>query len=40
MTQSPPAELRLEGFVYDTIDGDVASVEDRLQSWLPKCRRS
>jgi hypothetical protein len=33
---SPPAEIRLEGFTYDTIDGMGASAKDRLWSWLPK----
>ena len=31
-----PSRLRLEGFVYDAIDQDAASVEDRLRSWLPR----
>ena len=33
---NPPAELRLEGFVYDAIDGAGATVDDRLRSWLPR----
>jgi hypothetical protein len=33
-TQDPPAELWLEGFVYDAINGEGASVDERLQSPL------
>jgi hypothetical protein len=31
-----PDELRLEGFIYDSINARDATVKDRLQSWLPR----
>jgi hypothetical protein len=31
-----PARLELEGFVYETINGPDAMIEDRLRSWLPR----
>ena len=34
--QSPPAELLLEGFVYDAIDAEGATAGDRLRCWLPR----
>jgi hypothetical protein len=34
--QDPPAKLWQEGFVYEAINGENASVIDRLRSWLPR----
>jgi hypothetical protein len=31
-----PHELQLEGFIYDAIDNQGATVKDRLRSWLPR----
>jgi hypothetical protein len=31
-----PEQLRLEGFVYDSIDAPDATVKDRVRSWLPR----
>ena len=31
-----PEQLRLEGFVYDSIKAPDATTKDRLRSWLPR----